>query len=373
VSLSPHDAYRSALQQGFVEDPAQHRAVERLQACYEALHSTPPRIGRGIYLWGPVGRGKTWLMDRFYQGLSVAARRQHFHHFMRWVHRRLFELTGRSDPLERVAQELASELRVLCLDELFINDIGDAMILGRLFRLLFDKGLVLVLTSNQPPQELYADGHHRDRLLPAIDAILTHMEIVDVRGPEDHRLHPGAHTRRYWIRDDSRPQLMAELFTQLAEEQGLAGPLEIGERRFEVMRHSPAVLWCSYDQLCEAPLWANDYIELCDRFDHILLSDLPLLTDGQQVRGIARGTEDAAERVDTGDREMPQLTRRDNGVRRFIALVDECYDRGVPLYLEAAVALESLYPQGYLAFAFRRTLSRLKEMQLSRFGIRPGG
>ncbi|GGC01996.1 cell division protein ZapE [Marinobacterium zhoushanense] len=373
MPLSPRDAYQLALQQGFVEDPAQGLAVEHLHACHEALHVSSRNRVRGIYLWGPVGRGKTWLMDRFHEGLSVPVRRQHFHHFMRWVHKRLFELTGQSDPLSTLAKELATELRVLCLDELFINDIGDAMILGPLFRQLFDSGLVLVLTSNQPPQDLYSHGHHRDRLLPAIDAIQKHMDIVDVRGPEDHRLHPGAQTQRYWIRDTARPEQMAELFARLAGERGHTQPLTIGERRIEVLSQNAHVLWCSYDQLCEAPLWANDYIELCDRFDHILLSDLPPLASEQQLSGIARGTEDAAERVDTGDREMPPLSRRDNGVRRFIALVDECYDRGVPLYLEAAVAMDSLYPQGYLEFAFRRTLSRLKEMQLSRFGLQPAG
>ncbi|MBV1787986.1 AFG1 family ATPase [Marinobacterium sp. D7] len=372
-SFSPRDIYQRALRQGFVDDPAQSKAVERLQLCYEALHSPRSKSTRGVYLWGPVGRGKTWLMDRFHEGLSVPVRRQHFHHFMRWVHKRLFELTGQSDPLARVARELAAELRVLCLDELFINDIGDAMILGRLFCLLFDNGLVLVLTSNQPPQELYSNGHHRDRLLPAIAAIEKHMDIVDVRGPEDHRLHPGAHTQRYWIRDAGKPELMSELFERLAGERGHTQPLMIGDRSIDVLSQNAQVLWCSYDQLCEAPLWANDYIALCDRFEHILLSDLPLLVSEQHLSGIARGTEDAAERVDTGDREMPPLSLRDNGVRRFIALVDECYDRGVPLYLEAAVPLDSLYPQGYLEFAFRRTLSRLKEMQLSRFGLQTVG
>ncbi|MBR9883615.1 MAG: cell division protein ZapE [Oceanospirillales bacterium] len=369
MPLSPRDAYLNALQEGFVDDPAQRHAVERLQLCHEALHARWRKRPRGVYLWGPVGRGKTWLMDRFQDGLLVPARRQHYHHFMRWVHKRLFELTGQSDPLNRLADELASELTVLCLDELFINDIGDAMILGRLFQLMFDKGLVLVLTSNQPPQSLYANGHHRDRLLPAIAAIETHMEIVDVRGPEDHRLHPGAHTQRYWVRDESQPHVMSELFVQLAGEEGVDWPLTVGEREVDVMRYKAKVLWASYDQLCESPLWANDYIELCDRFDHILLSDVPMLASDEHMRDIARGTEDAAERVDTGDRKMPTISLRDNGVRRFIALVDECYDRGVPLYLEAAVPMELLYPDGYLEFAFRRTLSRLNEMQLSRFGL----
>ena len=161
---SPLAAYRHALEQGgFQPEPAQRHAVDCLQACHEALH----RAGEatGVYLWGPVGRGKTWLMDRFHQSLKVPARRQHFHHFMRWVHQRLFQLTGTPDPLRALARELAEEVRVLCFDELFVNDIGDAMLLGRLLRAMFEEGVAMVATSNQPPRQLYADGFNRERFL----------------------------------------------------------------------------------------------------------------------------------------------------------------------------------------------------------------
>jgi cell division protein ZapE len=369
VTLSPRQAYAQALDEGFHEDPAQRRAIDVLETCHQALHSLLPRRVQGVYLYGPVGRGKTWLMDRFHASLRVASRREHFHHFMRWVHRRLFELTGQPDPIHRVADELAAELKVLCLDELFINDIGDAMILGRLFQRLFEKRLVLVMTSNQPPSELYANGHHRDRLQPAIRAIEANMQLVDVRGPQDHRLHPGALSERFWTLSPGEDSRMPALFFELAGSDGRPGPIALGPRRFEIERHAERVIWCSYDQLCEASLWANDYIELCDRYDHVLISAVPQLVSDESLPGIARGTEDAAERVATGDRRMPHLTRRDNGVRRFIALIDECYDRRVPVYLEAAVALDQLYPAGYLEFEFRRTLSRLREMQLARFGL----
>ncbi|MBD2836056.1 AFG1 family ATPase [Pseudomonas sp. JM0905a] len=364
---SPLAAYRHALEQGgFQPDPAQRHAVDCLQACHEALH----RAGKvtGVYLWGPVGRGKTWLMDRFHQSLKVPARRQHFHHFMRWVHQRLFQLTGTPDPLRALARELADEVRVLCFDELFVNDIGDAMLLGRLLRAMFDEGVAMVATSNQPPRQLYADGFNRERFLPAIEAIEQHMEVVAVDGGQDHRLHPGAAHQRYWVAEPGRPSALAGVFDRLAAGQGVSNePVELGHRPVPVVRQCVAAAWFRYADLCEQPLAALDFIALCDRFPAILLGDVPNLSAARREGRIARGTEDGAERVEAGDRELPQLSVHDDGVRRFIALVDECYDRRVPLYLEAAVAMECLYTEGYLEFPFRRTLSRLREMQLERF------
>lgn len=287
MTLSPQQAYDRALNDGFIEDAAQRQAVAQLEQCHRALHAQGAKGVPGIYLFGPVGRGKTWLMDRFHAALQVPARREHFHHFMRWVHRRLFALSGQSEPIHRVADELAAELRVLCLDELFINDIGDAMIIGRLFQRLFKNGLVLVTTSNQPPAELYSNGHHRDRLLPAIAAMEAHMQLVDVRGPQDHRLHPGARLERYWQWEPGSDSRMPALFHELAGSDGCPGPIEIGARRLAVEREANGVLWCTYDQLCEADLWANDYIELCDRYDHILVAAVPRLVSENQLPGIA--------------------------------------------------------------------------------------
>ncbi|VEE16742.1 cell division protein ZapE [Ectopseudomonas mendocina] len=361
---SPLAAYEQALAGGFVADAAQRRAVEALQQCHEAVHrgECPP----GVYLWGPVGRGKTWLMDSFYNSLRVPARRQHFHHFMQWVHRRQFQLTGNADPLRLLAEELGREVRVLCFDELFVSDIGDAMLLGRLLSLVVEQGVVLVATSNQPPDQLYADGYNRERFLPAIAALQAHMQVVTVDGDQDHRLHPGAEVQRYWLR---QPQALAEQFARLSEGQAISSePVELAHRRVSALGHSPTALWCRFCDLCEQPLAAADFIELCERFPAILLGEVPRLGGEQREGRIARGTEDGAERVDAGDRQLPALSRNDDAVRRFIALVDECYDRRVPMYIEAEVALDELYTQGYLGFAFRRTLSRLREMQLERFG-----
>ncbi len=365
---SPLERYQQAIaQEGFVADAAQQRAVARLQACHEALLSGAG-LPLGVYLWGPVGRGKTWLMDLFHASLTVPSRRQHFHHFMRWMHIRLFQLNGTADPLQALAKELSQEIRVLCFDELFVGDIGDAIILGRLFQVLFEHGVVIVATSNQPPEQLYADGFNRERFLPAIDAIVQHMHVVDVDGGADHRLRPGAALQRYWIAQPDSGSALEATFEALADGAFSIEPLALSRRQLDVVRRSESVLWCRFADLCEQPFSALDFIELCDRFAAILIGGVPRLGGTQRDGRIARGTEDGAARVETGDRQLPRLAARDDAVCRFIALVDECYDRRIPLYIEAEVALDELYTEGYLAFPFRRTLSRLREMQLQRFG-----
>ena len=363
---SPLAAYQYATTKlGFVADDAQRRAVDALQTCHQALHQGRSPI-LGVYLWGPVGRGKTWLMDQFYLSLRVPARRQHFHHFMGWVHQRSFQLTGTHDPLQALARERAQEVRVLCFDELFVSDIGDAIILGRLFQVMFEEGVVMVCTSNQPPEQLYAGGFNRERFLPGIAAIKQHMHVVAVDGGEDHRLHPGVGLQRYWV---DQPDALAAVFEQLSEGQAVRhGPISVGHRCIVAVQASDTVLWCRYADLCEQPLAAMDFMLLCDRFKAILLGEVPNLSAQKRPGRIARGTEDGVQRVAAGDRELPELSVHDDSVRRFIALVDECYDRKVPLFIEAKVPLESLYTEGYLEFPFRRTLSRLQEMQLQRFG-----
>ncbi|MFH7565191.1 cell division protein ZapE [Oceanimonas smirnovii] len=364
---SPHTVWLAAMESGFVDDAAQRYAVEWLESCYRGVLAEQPNT-QGVYLWGPVGRGKTWLMDCFFaslQSAGVPARRLHFHHFMQQLHKRLFQLTGTEDPLKILAQQLSAEVRVLCLDELFVSDIGDAMLLGRLLRHLFEQGLVLVTTSNQPPEGLYEDGFNREQFLPALTAITEHMQIVAVHGEQDHRLHPGQRQQRYWVNE---PGALAAVFEQLTGTPRNTESLVLGNRAIALLGRGERVLWCRYADLCEQPLAAQDFIALCDQFDHVLLSELPRLSCNSWQNAIARGTEDGAVRVAAGDRVLPALSRQDDGVRRFIALVDECYDRSIPLYINAAVAMDALYTDGALAFPFRRTLSRLKEMQLARFG-----
>ena len=363
---SPMALYQQALdQQGFIQDSAQQAAVQHLENCFQALHSNGEQSARGVYLWGPVGRGKTWLMDSFHDSLRVPSRRQHFHHFMQWVHRRLFQLTGTADPLTVIARELAAEVRVLCFDELFISDIGDASILSRLFLTMFAEGMVLVATSNQPPQQLYEDGHNRERLLPAIAAIEKHMQVLDVDGGQDHRLHPGQRHQRYWVCDT---RALAGVFEQLCDGGAVSSePIQLNHQQLRPIQYCDGAIWFTFGELCDQPLAANDFMALCDRFPVILLGEVPDLSSARREARIARGTEDAVEQVAAGDRVLAPLSKQDDSVRRLIALVDECYDRRVPLYIDAAVPLTELYTQGALTFPFRRTLSRLQEMQMERF------
>lgn len=365
--LSPRQAYDDALARlDFAADAAQAHAADVLDDCYRALNDDGARP-QGVYLWGPVGRGKTWLMDRFHASLNVPARRQHFHHFMRWVHRRQFQLSGTPDPLTLMARELSDEVAVLCLDELFVSDIADAMLLGRLMQVMFEQGVVLVTTSNQPPDQLYAEGYNRERFLPAIAAIERHLQVVAMDGGCDHREHPGCAERRYWVR---APQRLARVFDELSD--GLPTsrePLDLGGRSLHVEGRSDAVLWCRYAQLCEQPLGALDFIGLCDRFQHILVGGVPAL-GGEAGASLEEARIEDLGPDTAGGGARRGFSQHDDGARRFIALVDECYDRGVPLYLEAQVPLEALYAKGELSFAFRRVTSRLKEMQLARFGQR---
>lgn len=364
--LSPESAYQQAVSRpGFQWDPDQEQAVVALEMCYQAIHSATKGDIRGVYLCGPVGRGKTWLMDMFQRGLKVSSRRQHFHHFMQWVHRRLFTLSGIADPLSALAQELASEVRVLCFDELFVNDIADAMLLGRLFRAMFKAGVVMVATSNLAPEDLYADGFNRGRFVPAIASLQRHMQVVHVGGTQDHRRHPGVHHPRYWVSD---PTAIQGVFNRLSGSASVSEvPLTLGTRQLRVVCFSEIAVWVKFYDLCDQPFAAADFINLCDRFQAILLENLPNLSALQKPARIARGTEDGANYIPTGDRELPCLSVKDDSIRRFIALVDECYDRRVPLYIEASVPLSALYIEGYLKHPFQRTLSRLQEMQLQRF------
>ena len=296
---------------------------------------------RGLYFWGGVGRGKTLLMDWFYDSLHFSRReRTHFYRFMRQVHAELRSVARRTDPLDAVAQRLALRSRVICLDEFFVADIADAMILSGLLEGLFRRGVILVATSNVPPQELYRGGLQRERFLPAIDLIQSHVDVLHLDGGIDYRLRQLAMAPTYL--DSTRPDSVPELKRRFAALAGgtPSGPavLSIEDRPICAAALGPGMAWFDFPDLCEGPRSQNDYIELAHLYHTIFLSNVPVFKSDN---------EDAA--------------------RRFIMLIDELYDRGVKLVVSGAAAPDSLYRGERLQFEFQRAASRLIEMQTEKY------
>jgi cell division protein ZapE len=342
---------------GFHSDTAQLAAVgklddlrSRLVAAHSASFSSPLRrwlgslVGgsasqpeRGLYLWGGVGRGKTWLMDMFFESLPFPEkRRRHFHRFMHDVHTELKGLQNRESPLEAVAEQIARDARVLCFDELFVADIADAMILGGLFEALFKRGVTLVATSNVPPQDLYKDGLQRQRFLPAIDLIRRNVDVINVDGTTDYRLRQLTQAGTYLLSAaPDTPQRLDALFVELAHYgSSTGGSIEIEGRTIPVVRQSSSAVWFEFDAVCGGPRSQDDYIEIAREYQSVIVADVPILD-----------------------------SLRENQARRFIALVDELYDRNVNLIVSAAAPPVELYRGDRLSFQFERTVSRLIEMQ----------
>ena len=346
----PLSRYRALVEEGRLQpDPAQERIAGLLQRCHDRLaadHRRPwwqrlrPRAAiPGIYLHGGVGRGKTLLMNLFAAGLADSAIpvwRTHFHRFMDDIHGQLGQLGGRRDPLRLIGRRMAARVRVLCLDEFQVSDIGDAMILGELLNTLFERRLTLITTSNTAPDDLYADGLQRERFLPAIDALKTHCRVRPMEGREDYRLRELSRHPVYYHPDnaDSEKQLLAEFDALARGEVVSTSPLTIRGRTVEPRRRAGSIVWFDFDTLCAGPRSSADYIELARCFSTVFISAVPRMDDS---------TNDPA--------------------RRFIHLVDECYDRSVKLVLLAAVPLAELYVGQRLAGPFERTRSRLTEMQ----------
>lgn len=354
-SPSLHERYRSALEaSGFSADPAQDAAISHLERLRLELwsreaeptlkrmvrrwvRSEPVAAPRGVYLWGSVGRGKTWIMDLFFENAPTESkRRSHFHRFMQGVHEGLRAHRDEVDPLAAVASDIAARARLICLDELFVSDIADAMLLAGLFTHLIDRGVTLVFTSNVPPSGLYKNGLQRQRFLPAIALIERHCEVVCVDGGTDYRLRQLTRAPIYLqTNSPGVDQALAEIFEDLADGAGLSGgSLEIEGRSIPVVRQSENVVWFNFEALCEGPRSQDDYVSIAREHQSVLLSDVPVFT---------RESENAA--------------------RRFIALIDEFYDRRVKLVISAAAAPLDLYQGERLRFEFERTASRLIEMQ----------
>jgi cell division protein ZapE len=356
-ALTPRQRYRTLAEQKLiVPDAAQERAIAALDELYlrlvrreRARSSTLARwLTRwrgneapetGLYLWGGVGRGKTLLVDMFYECLPFDAKlRVHFHRFMLRVHRSLKRQAGTTHPLRQVADEFAAEARVLCFDEFFVSDIGDAMILGELLDALFARGVTLVATSNVQPARLYENGLQRRRFLPAIDLLQRHCHVMNVDGGIDYRLRVLERAPTYhWPLGPKADAALARAFDALVPDAGNVqrdSALEVEGRDIRCRSCGDDVAWFEFAALCEGPRSQNDYIELAREFHAVLLGNVPVLRSTN---------EDAA--------------------RRFISLVDEFYDRNVKLIVSAAAPVDELYQGERLRFEFERTRSRLLEMQ----------
>ena len=364
MPLTEH--YRRALAiHGYAPDPAQERAVARLEDLRRHLQvaarhergilarlrtrfsGEPARTAvRGLYLWGGVGRGKTFLMDLFHASLDVPSQRSHFHRFMHDVHDRLRDLRELEieDPLDRVAADFAQETRVLCFDELYVADIADAMLLSGLFGGLVSRGVTLVFTSNVPPQRLYQDGLQRARFLPAIELLEKCTEVLELDGGTDYRLRQLERAPLYVDHGEAGAHaLLAQRFEAIAGESGTAGgAIEIEHRPIPVVRRTPNVAWFEFAALCEGPRSQADYIEIARQFHTVVVAGVPVFAAG-----------------------------RDDPARRFVALVDELYDRGVKLVISAAAPADGLYRGERLACEFQRTACRRTEMQSHEYLARP--
>ncbi len=352
--MGVRELYEATLvERGFKSDAAQLRAVDALERCerewadYKARRSNAitkliarPPIPRGVYMYGGVGRGKSFLMDCFFQAVPLTRKtRLHFHEFMREVHRELQELKGTVNPLDELGRRIARRFRLICFDEFHVADVTDAMILHRLLDAMFAHRVSIVTTSNFHPDALYPNGLHRDRILPAIELLKSKLEVVNVDAGTDYRQQTLAQI--HMLHCPLGPEAEAAMeraFEQLAEARDEAPVMQIEHREIRAVRRAGGVVWFDFRTLCGGPRSQNDYLEIASRFHTVLLSNVP---------------------------QMPP--RLASEARRFTWLVDVLYDRRVKLVMSCAVPPEQLYTEGPLAHEFPRTVSRLAEMQSAEF------
>jgi cell division protein ZapE len=354
MTVTVRQAYEAELAlKGFQSDPAQLRAVDALQRCaeewaaYKARRSNAlkkfinrPEIPKGVYMYGGVGRGKSFLMDCFFNAVPLKRKvRLHFHEFMREVHRELNQLQGTQNPLDVLGARIAKRYKLICFDEFHVADITDAMILHRLLVALFENGVGFVTTSNFEPDGLYPGGLHRDRILPAIALLNERMEVINVDNGTDYRRRTLENAKLYHCPlGPEADAAMTATFEQLAEARDEDPVMRIEAREIRALRRAGGVVWFDFRELCGGPRSQNDYLEIASQFHTVLLSNVPY---------------------------MP--VNMASPARRFTWLIDVLYDRRVKLVISAAVPPEELYTEGPLAHEFPRTVSRLNEMQSKEF------
>lgn len=338
---------------GYISDAAQLAAIAALERCenewadYKARRSNAvtkllvrPPIPRGVYMWGGVGRGKSFLMDCFFQSVPLTRKtRLHFHEFMREVHRELQELKGTADPLDELGRRIARRFRLICFDEFHVADVTDAMILHRLLAALFANRVSVVTTSNFHPDGLYPNGLHRDRILPAIALLKEKLEVVNVDAGTDYRARTLDRIKLYHTPlDQSAERALTVAYEQLAEARDEEPIVFIEQRQITARHKAGGIIWFDFQTLCGGPRSQNDYLEIASQFHTLILSNVP--------------------------RMAPRMASE---ARRFTWLVDVLYDRRVKLIISAEVPPEQLYTEGPLAHEFPRTVSRLMEMQSAEY------
>jgi cell division protein ZapE len=344
------DAYEAQLEaRGYQSDPQQRAAAQRLQQLYTELVRfkaarrgtlrklfARPRMPRSVYLWGGVGRGKSFLMDCFFDAVPYQRKRRvHFHAFMQEVHNDLKNFTNEPDPLQRVADRIARQTRLLCFDEFHVSDIADAMILGRLLEALFVRGVIFVMTSNYPPDGLYPNGLQRINFVPAIEMIKRRFDVLEVDYGTDYRLRTLEKIEIYLVPADAAAERkMCEDFRRLAGSEGETGTIDILDRKLPVIRRAAGVIWFDFATLCGGPRSQNDYLEVAREHHTVLLSAVPRMSAGNASEA-----------------------------RRFTWLVDVLYDHRVKFIVSAEVEAPELYTTGHHAQEFVRTVSRLMEMR----------
>ena len=352
--MSVRETYEAALKErGYTSDPAQQRAIEALERCatewtaYKQSRSNSlkklfvnPDIPRGVYMFGGVGRGKSFLMDCFFNAVPIRRKtRLHFHEFMREVHRELNQMQGTVNPLDALGLRISKRYRLICFDEFHVADVTDAMILHRLLAALFDAGVGFVTTSNFHPDGLYPDGLHRDRILPAIELLKGRLEVISVDNGTDYRQQTLAQVDLYQspLGRETDASMQAT-FSRLAEMADQEAVMQIQSRKITAVRRAGGVIWFEFRALCQGNLGQNDYLEIATQFHTVMLSNVPQMA-----------------------------VRQASEARRFTWLVDVLYDRRVKLIMSAAVPPDELYVEGPMSHEFPRTVSRLSEMQSVEF------
>ncbi len=336
-------------ERGYHSDPSQLAAVDRLQQAYDAWVGfreqrssrlkrwvNRPDVPRGVYLWGGVGRGKSFLMDSFYTVVPIVRKtRLHFHEFMRGVHRELDEQKGVEDPLKVVAAKIARKYRLICFDEFHVSDIADAMILYNLMSALFENGVSFVLTSNYEPDTLYPDGLHRDRMLPAIALLKDKLDVLNVDAGTDYRKRIMAQVDVYHCPLNAVAETaLRQTFASIAETSDQDPRIKIESRELTAVRRAGGVIWFDFATLCGGPRSQNDYLDMANRFHTVILSGVPKMNADMASEA-----------------------------RRFTWLIDVLYDHRIKLIMSAEVEPDLLYTEGKMANEFHRTVSRILEMQ----------